>query len=141
MIDWSLGEDFFLALTTVNDFSLTKGGCPTARPHPAPPRSTGDWTRHSKPPFSIFQRGQEPAGFIGVFKRYSLKHSSSVSTRSRAVSLFSLCLTSSSFLAHLLFCAPRTHSASLSISKRISHSVLLIPRAHSSGSVRPSFFF
>lgn len=88
MIDWSLGEDFFLALTTVNDFSLTKGGCPTARPHPAPPRSTGDWTRHSKPPFSIFQRGQEPAGFIGVFKRYSLKHSSSVSTRSRAVSPF-----------------------------------------------------
>lgn len=78
------------ALTIVNEFSLTKGGCPAAWPHRAPPRSTGPWTRHSNPPFSIFQCGREPAGFIGVFKSYSLKHSSTVSTRSRQFPFSSL---------------------------------------------------
>jgi len=39
--------------------------------------------------FLMFQCGQEPAGFIGVLKNYSLKHSSSVSTRSRQFPFFS----------------------------------------------------
>lgn len=77
------------ASTIVNEFPLTKEGCPAARPHRAPPCSTGPWTRHSKPPFSIFQCGQQPAGFIGVFKSCSLKHSSSASTHSRQFPFYS----------------------------------------------------
>lgn len=131
------------ALTIVNEFSLTKGGRPAARPHRAPPRSTGPWTRHSKPPFSIFQCGQEPAGFIGVFKSYSLKHSSSVSTRSRQFPFFSL--------PHFIFISRSPPSLcavdSLSFITYFPFPILpfplilhLIPRAHSSGSVWPSFF-
>lgn len=112
-----------LALTIVNEFLLAKEGCPTARPHRAPPRSTGPWTRHSKPPFSIFQCGQEPAGLIGVFKSYSLKHSSSVSTRSRQFPFFSL--------PHFIFIsrsAPSLRdvdSLALSLSKLLSSSLVL----------------
>lgn len=92
MMDWSPGKhsrwklQFHFScpvLTIVNEFSFTKGGCPTVWPHWAPHRSTGPWTRHSLPQFFIFQCGQEPTGFIGVFKSYCLKHSSSISTRSR----------------------------------------------------------
>lgn len=126
------------ALTIVNEFLLTKEGCPAARPHRAPPRSTGLWTRHSKPPFSIFQCGQEPAGFIGVFKSYGLKHSSSVSTRSRQFPLFSL--------PHFIFISRSPPSFFLLTSFPFPHFPFfplifhLIPRAHSSGSVCPSFF-
>lgn len=130
------------ALTIVNEFSLTKEGCPAARPHRALPRSTGPWTSPlKKPPFSIFQCGQEPAGFIGVFKSYSLKHSSSVSTRPRQFPFFSLphfifISRSPPFAVRLslfrnFFPIPR-----FSLFPLILH---LIPRAHSSGSVWPSF--
>lgn len=109
------------ALTIVNEFLLTKEGCPAARPRRALPRSTGPWTRHSKPPFSIFQCGQEPAGFIGVFKSYSLKHSSSVSTRSRQFPFFSS--------PHFIFISRSPPSLcaveSLSLSKLFSHSLIL----------------
>lgn len=132
------------ALTIVNEFSLTKEGCPAAWPHRAPPRSTGPWTRHSKPTFSIFQCSQEPADFIGVFKSYSLKHSSSVSTHSRQFHFFSL--------PHFIFIPPPSHCCRhfLSFLKLLSRCpglpfppliLQLIPRAYSSGSVWPGFFF
>lgn len=158
MMDRSSVEDcrwklqFFLAylsaahpaLTIVNEFSLTKEGCPAAWPHRAPPRSTGPWTRHSKPTFSIFQCSQEPADFIGVFKSYSLKHSSSVSTHSRQFHFFSL--------PHFIFIPPPSHCCRhfLSFLKLLSRCpglpfppliLQLIPRAYSSGSVWPGFFF
>lgn len=128
------------ALTIVNEFSLTKEGCPAARPHRAPPRSTGPWTRHSKPAFSIFQCGQEPAGFIGVFKSYSLKHSSSVSTHSRQFPFYSL--------PHFVFISRSPLSLSLSLFQNcfpvppfslFPLILRLIPRAHCYGSVWRNF--
>lgn len=41
-------------LTIVNEFTFTKGGCPTLWPHWAPHRSTGPCIHHSQPHFFHF---------------------------------------------------------------------------------------